>query len=183
MDRLAINDPRRLRFFRFVGVSMRFKAVVWAAVATLVSFGPALAEPTARWWSGWGQGVAEYGYNDGNGSSIYIACDENYPESTKRGVTITVSVDAVNAAPNSEVTFIVDMDSFSFRTERDESIITTNSHVAADNFTALWQAMRGGRKVSYVIKDRIGNSHLKTFGLAGSSKALSKEGCVADFYK
>lgn len=158
-----------------IAVSLSIAASFWAV-------GNANAEPTARWWSGFGQGVSEYGYNDGNGSSIYIACDSSFPEYRKFGATIRVAIEAIDPAPGSEVTFFIGKDSFRFIYDSKERMITTASHVDAGNFTALIDALKRGQTVSFAIEDRIGNRHLKTFPLRGSSKALA-DVCSADFYK
>jgi|SRR5215217_489568 len=159
---------------------MRSRLVVLTAVLALCAT-TANAEPKGRWWSGWGQGVTEYGFNDGMGSEIYIACTDSPTPNDKNATSIRVSVKGVDPAPGSEVVFIVGQDSFSFVYDRKDNLIATASHVDASNFYALWEAIIGGSSLNLMITDRIGNKHMKTFPLKGSAKALGSEACKTDF--
>ena len=139
------------------------------------------AEPANRWWSGFGQGTMEYGYNDGSkGSSIYIACGETTTD-------VWVNITGVDPAFGSSVTFVIDGDTenaYQLTTEADNTKMTTDNHVAADNFVALWDGMAKGKKtVTYSFKDKTGKTYSKTFPLAGSGAILKKDECQPTFYR
>jgi len=147
--------------------------VVLAALAPT----PAPAEPIGKWWSGWGQGVTEIGIkNDSAGSDeIYIACSQDRPNHT----TISFTIGGKNPRPGSSVFIVIGSDTLEFPID-EHGNGSTNTHVAADNFTFLWDAIRRGRWM--VVRLATGES--TRFMLAGAAAALrGKENtCKPDFY-
>ncbi len=60
-----------------------------------------------------------------------------------------------------------------------EKSLKTDSHVAADNFLAIWKSLRGGKLL------RVAFSHGRKIAipLSGSAKVLGREACVPSFYR
>lgn len=71
---------------------LRFATAAGATLA-LVMGAPAAAEPVGRWWSGWGQGTAEYGFKAPNGDAIYFACDQG----SGMGTSVSFSIGGQSA--------------------------------------------------------------------------------------
>lgn len=132
----------------------------------------ASAEPMGKWFSGWGQGVSEYGIkNDSAGSDyFYIACPDD------DGAVIHITVGGKNPEPLSTVIVTIGSDEYELYIN-DSRKFDTSSHVASDNFTALWAALRSGE----VMRVRLSTGETTAFTLKGTSKALPQSPCVTSF--
>ncbi|WP_374471696.1 hypothetical protein [Phenylobacterium sp.] len=132
---------------------------------------PAVAEPTGRWWSGWGQGTAEYGFSAANGDKVYIACDEG----SGFGTTVSFAIEGTGPEPGETVTVRTDLTAFDFPVD-DSGRLETASRAGNENFLALWDAIRRGAVLSIGFGGRTA-----TFPLAGSTRMLAPEACETDF--
>lgn len=151
---------------------MRIALVMAGGIALLLP-GIAHAEPIGRWRSGFGQGTLEYGIkNDSAGSDeIYIACSET-------STMMYFSIGGAEPPASSQVILTIGNDEFQILTN-EKGIGVTDCHVCADNFDALWPALRSGSVVWVSYQD----GKRTKFTLDGSSKALPPERCKADFWR
>lgn len=141
--------------------------VIAAAIAST-----AVAEPIGRWWSGFGQGNSEYGIkNDSAGADeIYIACGE-VP------TTVSFTVTGHHPKPGDTAYVTIGRDEFVLPLGR-QGEFETVSHVAADNFQALWTSIRSGS----AMRVRLSTGQSTGFTLKGAGAALPKTGgCTPDF--
>jgi hypothetical protein len=140
--------------------------ILMTAVAT-----DAAAEPIGRWWSGFGQGNFEYAIkNDSAGSDeFYIGCGE-VP------TTINFRIGGVEPKRGQSVLITIGADEFDLPLG-ENGYFETKSHVASDNFHALWSAIRAGR----VMRVRLSTGLTTAFTLQGAAKVLPKESCSTDF--
>lgn len=148
---------------------MRSIAVGLVVAATIS--GVASAEPIGRWWAGFGQGNFEYAIkNDSAGSDqFYIGCGE-VP------TTISFRIGGVEPRRGQSVLITIGGDEFDLPLG-DNGYFETKSHVASDNFRALWSAIRTGQ----VMRVRLSTGQSTAFTLKGAAKALPKEACATDF--
>lgn len=148
---------------------MRKFCLTIAALAVLT--GSANAEPIGRWWTGFGQGNFEYGiHNDSAGSdTVYISCGE-VP------TTIEFTIGGVNPKQGSDILVTIGADEFVLPAGKD-GYFETKSHVASDNFHALWDAMRAGQ----FMRVRLASGQSTAFTLKGAAKVLPKQACATDF--
>jgi hypothetical protein len=118
-------------------------------------------------------GVTEYGIKTGpsGSNSLYFACSED-------DTSLYVSIRGRDPKPRSVVTFTIAGESFRLNTDI-HGVLKTDSHVDADNFTALWSAMRKGQwmTVEFSKTERV------TFTLQGASKVLPKRPCTPNFWR
>lgn len=147
---------------------MRFVLFVTLLAITAL---PASAEPTGRWFSGYGQGTMEYGIkNDSAGSDyFYIACPED-------GATINFTVGGKNPEPHSVVIVVIGADEYELFTGKTGEFRTT-SHVGYDNFRSLWTSMRKGQ----TMRVRLSTGESTAFTLRGAAAALPREHCKTSF--
>ena len=140
------------------------------ALALAIS-SPALAEPVGRWLSGFGQGTFEYGIkNDSVGSDeVYIACAED-------NTYISFTVGGVSPRQGSNIIMTIGPDEFVVMAGKN-GYFQTASHVDADNFHALWDAMRAGQN----LRVRLSTGQSTNFTLKGAAKVLPKAPCKTDF--
>ena len=134
-------------------------------IAALAMATPALAEPTDRWWSGWGMGVSEYGWSGSDGSNIYMTCD------SERDLGLSVGIRGVNPKPNTEVIFNLNGQEVRFWT-KGSGEIEMQSRVSMNNLYWLFDELRRGRTM-FLRFDGLA----KEFSLAGSAKGLGKGLC------
>jgi len=118
-------------------------------IALLAVSAPAFAEPTDRWWSGWGMGVSEYGWSGSDGSNIYITCDSD-------------GALGLNVAIHQEVRFWTKAD----------GQIEMQSRVSMNNLYFLFDELRQGSSM-FLRFDGLA----KEFSLAGSAKGLGEGLC------
>lgn len=150
---------------------MRLISLVLATVALASSPAPAHAEPTGRWWAGYGHGDFEYGIrNDSAGSdTIYIGCGE--------GLTyISFIVGGVQPKEGATIVATIGADEFELRADSAGNVPTA-SHVDSDNFHALWKAIRAGK----FMRVRLNTGQSTSFTLKGAAKALPAQACETDF--
>jgi len=145
---------------------------VMAALAVSVSyFSSAQAEPTGRWWAGWGQGTAEYGYSSPDVGKVYIACDEG------SGFGTSVSFTLQRSEPKAGEAILLETERESFEFSADsQGNLATDSHVGSDIFGALWAALRRDKTLTVSF----GGKSAK-FPLTGSAKVLPPIACETDF--
>jgi len=136
------------------------------AAAMLTASTTAYAEPTDRWWSGWGMGVSEYGWSGSDGSTIYITCDSD------RELGLRVAIRGVDPKPNSDVIFNVNGQEIRFWTTADGDI-ETQSRVSMNNLYFLFDELRAGTTMFLRF-----NGLAKEFSLTGSSKGLGEGLCA-----
>ncbi len=134
------------------------------AAGTFVST-PLLAEPTNRWWSGWGMGVSEYGWSGSDGTSIYITCDSD------SDVGLNVAIRGVDPKPNTDVIFEVNEQDIRFMTKADGEI-EMFSRVSTNNLYFLFDELKTGKTVTMRF-----NGMSKTLSLNGSGKGLGRGLC------
>ena len=141
------------------------------AAALTLTASIANAEPIGRWWAGFGQGNFEYGiHNDSAGSdTVYISCGE-VP------TTIEFTIGGVNPKQGSDILVTIGADEFVLSAGKD-GYFDTKSHVASDNFHALWDAMRAGQ----FMRVRLASGQSTAFMLKGAAKVLPKQACTTDF--
>jgi hypothetical protein len=123
------------------------------------------AEPTDRWWSGWGMGIHEYGWSGSDGTSIYITCES----ATEMG--LSVAIKGVDPKPSSEVHFFLNGQNIRFWTNPDGAI-DTKSRVGLTSLYFLFDELRAGREMTLAF-----DGLSKTLSLKGSSKGLGPELC------
>lgn len=153
-------------------LSRKCRPSVWIVGFTFLIFSkPAIAEPIGKWWSGWGQGTSEYGFkNDSAGSDkIYIACGE-------QETTIRFTVGGKSPPPKSTVFVTIGDEEYTIITN-EWGDGTTNCRVCADNFIALWEAIREGQTMWV----RYADGRATRFPLAGADKVLEPDACTTDF--
>lgn len=148
---------------------MRTIALATAFFASLAT--GAVAEPIGRWWAGFGQGNFEYAIkNDSAGSDeFYIGCGE-VP------TTINFRISGVEPKRGQSVLITIGADEFDL-TLGENGYFETRSHVASDNFRALWSAIRAGQ----VMRVRLSTGQSTAFTLKGAAKTLPKDACPTDF--
>jgi hypothetical protein len=140
-----------------------------ALAFVMITF-PLKAEPLDRWWGGGGMGVAEYGYTASDGSKwILISCPYD-------GASILVSINGVDPAPSSTVTFEVSNRKIELYNNASDNL-NTDSHVNADGFYLLSDLIRAGRELTVTLE----SGETAKFSLAGSSREMPKEPCVTGF--
>lgn len=151
------------------GVNMR--AMTTATALALMAVTSAAAEPIGRWWAGFGQGNFEYAIkNDSAGSDqFYIGCGE-VP------TTIRFRIGGVEPKRGQSVLITIGGDEFDLPLG-ESGYFETKSHVASDNFRALWSAIRAGQ----VMRVRLSSGQSTAFTLKGAAKALPKDACTTDF--
>jgi hypothetical protein len=134
---------------------------------------PAQAEPTGRWWSGFGQGNLEYGIkNDSAGSDeFYIACmqDRTY---------ISLRIGGVEPKQGQSAIVTIGPDEFEVQLGKD-GYVETASHVGYDTFRAWWAAMRAGAN----MRVRLSTGQSTNFTLKGAAKILPRDACETDFQR
>lgn len=142
-----------------------------AVIILIATAGVAHAEPIGRWWTGFGQGNFEYAIkNDSAGSDeFFINCGE---------VPTTISMRIGGVEPKAGQTAFVTIggDEFELSLGKD-GYFETNSHVASDNFHAVWDAIRAGDD----MRVRLSTGQSTAFTLKGAAKALPKQACPTDF--
>ena len=143
------------------------------ASATILVCSAAHAEPTDRWWSGWGQGTAEYGYTKSSGDAVYIACDQG----SGFGTSMSFSISGDEPRPGQLVTVTIDGDQIEFAADH-RGRLGTSSRVDDDIFRSIWTKIRTGNRMSVSF-----GSRQAIFPLAGSSRILEEESCDTDFVK
>jgi hypothetical protein len=143
----------------------------WLLVLSAAKSGVVSAEPMGRWYSGFGQGITEYGIkNDSAGSDyFYIAWAPD-------GATIDFTVGGKNPQPQSTVIVDRGADDFELPTD-DHGRFTTGSHVASDNFRALWQSLRSGS----LVRIRLSTGETTVFTLKRAAKILPAKRCKTAF--
>lgn len=147
------------------------RALVLGTVCAVAITGVAAAEPIGRWWAGFGQGNFEYAVkNDSAGSDeFYIGCGE-VP------TTISFRISGVEPKRGQSVLITIGGDEFDLPLG-ENGYFETKSHVASDNFRALWSAIRAGQ----VMRVRLSTGQSTSFTLKGAAKALPKESCTTEF--
>lgn len=141
------------------------KGAILISIAALVAATPALAEPTDRWWSGWGMGVSEYGWSGSDGSTIYITCDSD------DALGLNVAIRGVDPKPNTDVIFNLNGQEVRFWTE-DNGEIEMQSRVSMNNLYFLFDELRQGSTM-FLRFDGLA----KEFSLAGSARGLGEGLC------
>ena len=126
---------------------------------------PAIAEPTDRWWSGWGMGVSEYGWSGSDGSNIYITCDSD------GALGLNVAIRGIDPKPNTDVIFNLNGQEVRFWTTADGEI-EMKSRVSMNNLYFLFDELRQGSTM-FLRFDGLA----KEFSLAGSAKGLGEGLC------
>jgi len=127
----------------------KLRVATLIGIALLAVSAPAFAEPTDRWWSGWGMGVSEYGWSGSDGSNIYITCDSD-------------GALGLNVAIHQEVRFWTKAD----------GQIEMQSRVSMNNLYFLFDELRQGSSM-FLRFDGLA----KEFSLAGSAKGLGEGLC------
>ena len=141
------------------------KVATIIGIAALLTAAPAFAEPTDRWWSGWGMGVSEYGWSGSDGSSIYITCD------SEDALGLSVAIRGVNPKPNTDVIFNLNGQEIRFWT-KDNGEIEMQSRVSMNNLYFLFDELRQGSTMFLRF-----NGLAKEFSLAGSARGLGEGLC------
>ena len=130
------------------------------------------AEPTGRWWSGWGMGVTEYGFTKDDKNYILISCDPH-------GKTnISLSIGGKSPRPRSTVVMKVNGQALTWLADS-RGNLPTDSHVESSKYYSLLEEIRlGSGKIGIFFNG------LKTaYPLTGSAKALPRTPCPSDFGK
>ena len=150
---------------------MRLSRPILVVLVVATSATVAWAEPIGRWWAGYGQGNLEYGiHNDSAGiDSVYIGCGEEQ-------TYVSFTVGGVEPKHGSAILVTIGADEFELPIGKWGSF-ETGSHVASDNFHALWDAIRTGE----FMRVRLATGQSTVFTLKGAAKALPKEACKTDF--
>lgn len=127
----------------------------------------AAAEPTGRWFTGFGQGTTEYGIkNDSAGKDyLYIACSPD-------GATIDFTVAGKNPAGDSAVDVEVGRDKYQLHTDT-YGRFTTDSHGSSDTFRALWDSLRRGSRADV----RLSTGKTASFTLENTGRILPPKPC------
>ena len=146
------------------------------AIALSAYSQPARADTVGEWTVKYGQGILEYGINNDFQQKSYITIDDG-SDTQSGGVNIYFAIDGNGAQPGSSVTFTVG--SISVRMNADEGgSISTNCHICAENFNALWPLLRRGRSVRLSF-----DGHSAAFSLRNANKVLPRDPPKADFYR
>ncbi len=169
--------------YRFVSISLAALALCLTscdrsapkeaktAASTPVVGTAAVKTPEAVWTSDYGQGVSEYGVqNDSAGSdSISLSCNDEKTE-------MSFSVGG-ETPKHQRVTAYVGAQELEVMVGDDGNVLT-DSHAEADNYTALYDAMRSGQPS---IRVRVASGKTATFSLKGAKDVLPEFGCQPDF--
>ena len=124
--------------------------------------------PTNEWVQGFGMGVTESWTRDSDGNYILFACTN--------GSNGTLHVNFRGApATGDQISFNVDGEEFNLPLWPDGGRANVECRVCADNYTALWTALRAGNQVT--ISDGLNESVLS---LKGSASALDPEPCIPE---
>lgn len=131
-----------------------------------------------HWNAGGGQGVAEYWTENTDGSRFMLTCDGNaglgHPAHPNHAGW---SVDGIHTPKNSSITVAIDGRTYQLFTD-DAGDATTKSRIVADNYIALWAALRKGSEAIVTAQ----NGKSVAFSLEGSGKALPAAPCTPDHY-
>lgn len=156
------------RFMKITRKSLFINALI---TSIALASGEAGAEPTGKWWAGFGQGTFEYGIkNDSAGSDeFYIACGYDF-------TTISFKISGVVPKQGQRVVINIGGDEFDLWLGA-RGDFETKSHVDSDNFYALWDALRAGQ----IMRVRLSSGQSTAFTLKGAAKTLPKDACQTDF--
>jgi len=141
------------------------------ALAALIIANPASAEPTGRWWAGFGQGAFEYGIkNDSAGSdSIYMFCAQDH-------TYISFSIGGIAPTPGQTVIVTIGSDKFELFVSN-LGYFETRSRAGNATYGILWAAIRAGAN----MRVRLPTGQSTNFTLKGAAKVLPRAPCQTDF--
>lgn len=145
------------------------KLILTLALVTMAS--SANAVPVGRWWEGFGQGNLEYGYykDAARRNGILISCSDS-----STNIDFTIAGQSPPAASIVNVTITGQ----NFQIPTDQSGMgETGSHVASDNFEAMWRAMRAGARMFV----RFSDGRQLVLPLTGAARVMPRQPCVTDF--
>ena len=151
-------------------------AIMFAAVC-----GGALAAAYGDWTVQDSNGHVEYATVNAQGDAFRMDCDAG--ATGTGGASASLTINGQTPPPGSiakiNVTGLGD-DPAEFRFSVGESgQITTNCRECADNYLAMWRALRRGYDVIVTLED----GTTSTFSLKGTTNALAEKACVPDFYR
>lgn len=119
------------------------------------------------WVSGFAMGVTEASTSDGKGNSLTMSCQDGM------NGQIYLTLDGQPAM--GDVRFDVDGQSFELSSWAERGRLNVECKACADNYMALWEALRAGSQVTITAANR-----QATLSLDGSADALSPEPCVPE---
>jgi hypothetical protein len=126
--------------------------------------------PNNEWVQGFGMGVTESWTQDSARNYILFSCTN--------GSNGTLHVNFRGApATGNQISFNVDGEEFNLPLWPDDGRADVECIVCADNYTALWAALRAGSQVK--VSDGVSEAVLS---LKGSASALDPEPCVPEGY-
>jgi hypothetical protein len=126
--------------------------------------------PANEWVQGFGMGVTESWTRDSDRNYIGFACTN--------GSNGTLHVSFRGApATGDEISFNVDGEEFNLPLWPEDGRANVECRVCADNYTALWTALRAGSQVK--VSDGVSEAVLS---LKGSASALDPEPCIPEGY-
>ena len=126
--------------------------------------------PTNEWVQGFGMGVTETTTRDPLGNDVMLTCTGG------QDGKVFVEFLGVPAA-GGPITFEVDDNRFEMTVWADGGRLNLDCRVCADNYTALWQALRSGSNL--IITQ---GSNQARFSLRGSATALDPVPCLPEVW-
>lgn len=125
------------------------------------------ASSESVWVSGFAMGTVEASIDDGMGSSLTMSCQD--------GTNGQVYLNLSGQPATGVVRFDVGGQIFELPALYEGGRLNVECRACADNYTALWTALRSGTQV--IVSDATNEAILS---LEGSSNALSPEPCIPD---
>ena len=119
------------------------------------------------WVSGFAMGVVEASTSDGKGNSIIMSCQD--------GMNGQIYLTLAGQPATGDVRFVVDGQSFELSAWAEGGRLNVECSACADNYLALWEALRAGSQVTISAAN-----NQATLGLDGSADALSPEPCMPE---
>ena len=129
--------------------------------------GQQAASSEGVWVSGFAMGVVEASIDEGIGSSLTMSC--------QNGMNGQVYLNLSGQPATGVVRFDVDGQIFELPAWAEGGRLNTECRACADNYMALWEALRSGTQV--IVSDATNEAILS---LNGSADALSPEPCMPE---
>lgn len=144
-----------------------------ALAAMLAMILPVHAEPIGSWALQQTDDTVEYFTENASGDKFVLHCKSGGKEHETSG---RVVMGNGNPAVPAVVQFIIDGNPFYMAID-EQARLTTGCPMCAENFVALWSALRTG----YELETRFPDGRTANFTLEGSGTVLPEEPCIPDY--